>query len=151
LPEGSDGDVLAYVLKFFLDKKDPLRKRDKRVTSAPEVRKSETATSGPEVRKSGGATSEAEVRKRIPIRAAVRRTVLKRTNGACAFIDPITKKTCGSRHQIEIDHILPLALGGDNQPENLRTLCREHNRLMAQWALGRPLLDSHSSPKTKGN
>ena len=46
----------------------------------------------------------------------------------CSFEDPQTGKRCGSRFQLERDHIFPYSLGGLNTPENLRILCANHNR-----------------------
>lgn len=43
---------------------------------------------------------------------------------------------CGSRYLPEIDHVLPVVLGGTNEAENLRLLCRAHNGLMAKKILG---------------
>jgi 5-methylcytosine-specific restriction endonuclease McrA len=34
---------------------------------------------------------------------------------------------CGSTKNLVIDHIKPLSQGGDNQPDNLRTLCQSCN------------------------
>ncbi|MBK9322947.1 MAG: HNH endonuclease [Bdellovibrionaceae bacterium] len=34
--------------------------------------------------------------------------------------------------QLEVDHIKPLALGGEHRAENLRILCRAHNQLAAK-------------------
>lgn len=36
---------------------------------------------------------------------------------------------CGSRHQLQIDHIQPIWAGGKSEPENLQVLCAVHNRL----------------------
>jgi 5-methylcytosine-specific restriction endonuclease McrA len=35
---------------------------------------------------------------------------------------------CGSTDNLEIDHIIPLALGGSNDPDNLQILCKKCNR-----------------------
>jgi hypothetical protein len=64
---------------------------------------------------------------------------LQRDNGACTFISEETGRVCGSRYQVQRDHIIPLALGGDDSPENARTLCRKHNLLMAEKILGKIL------------
>ena len=45
----------------------------------------------------------------------------------CQFIDPKTKKQCGSRYYLEVDHIQPRFLNGLNTQENLRLLCKSHN------------------------
>lgn len=48
--------------------------------------------------------------------------------GGCVYEDPRTGKVCGSRHLPQIDHIVPVHLGGGNDPGNLRVLCAFHNR-----------------------
>lgn len=45
-------------------------------------------------------------------------------------------KLCGSVWQLEIDHILAIALGGKTEIANLRLLCRAHNQLHARQSLG---------------
>jgi hypothetical protein len=63
-----------------------------------------------------------------------RRIVLR--EGSCTFKNPVTGKICGSRHKVQVDHIQPRVLGGDNHPKNLRALCATHNQLMAERILG---------------
>jgi hypothetical protein len=43
---------------------------------------------------------------------------------------------CQERGRLEIDHVVPVALGGAARPENLRLLCRAHNQHAAEVALG---------------
>ena len=62
------------------------------------------------------------------IPAAVRRQVWQRDGGRCSYLDRRTGRRCNSRHMIEIDHILPYALGGGADPGNLRLLCHAHHR-----------------------
>ncbi len=59
-----------------------------------------------------------------------KRQIWKKDHGKCSFVDPISKHRCNSRFRLEIDHIMPKALGGSNEPTNLRLVCRAHN----QWA-----------------
>ena len=59
-----------------------------------------------EARQSGG-----ERRKRGHIPAAVRRAVWRRYGAACCYRDPHTGMICGSTHLLQIDHIVPWALG----------------------------------------
>ena len=37
--------------------------------------------------------------------------------------DGFTCKLCGSKEQLEVDHIKPISQGGENDRENLQTLC----------------------------
>lgn len=55
---------------------------------------------------------------RIPIPYSVRKYVYQRDNYQC--------KSCGKTQQeiiLNVDHIIPLALGGSNDLSNLQTLC----------------------------
>ena len=74
------------------------------------------------------------------IKNPLKLAILK-AEGCCEYKDPITGNVCGSRFLAEVDHIKPKYLGGTDKPENLRCLCRPHNRLEAERKLGRPLMD----------
>ena len=89
------------------------------------------ATSAPKV--GGGpplqaapAPPQPRVRSRA-IPAAVRRQVWERDRG-CSYVDGGSGRRCGSRHLLEIDHVVPYALGGSAEPDNLRLLCAAHHR-----------------------
>ena len=63
------------------------------------------------------------------IPAPVRREVWRRDGGCCSYVDPHSGRRCGSRFLLELDHIVPFALGGSAEPGNLRVLyCSAHNR-----------------------
>jgi len=106
-PFATDSEIVAYALQFFLNHADPLRK------------KSASAAEG-----------------KPPSKVSIRRSTYKKSNGRCTYEDPVTGVVCGSRHQVQIDHIIPKALGGTDDPENLRCLCAKHNRMMAEQTLG---------------
>ena len=59
--------------------------------------------------------------------AQVKREVMARDQGACTYKSSITGKICGSKYQVELDHVIPVALGGLSTVDNLRVLCRNHN------------------------
>lgn len=69
---------------------------------------------------------------RKPLSVSLRRFILQRDQGRCQFMDPRSGKVCGSRRRVEIDHIRPVALGGEDLPANLRCLCRNHNQWRAR-------------------
>jgi 5-methylcytosine-specific restriction endonuclease McrA len=58
---------------------------------------------------------------RQPIPREVRRAVFQRDGGQCA--------ECGSKFDLQYDHIIPLTLGGATTVDNLQLLCGECNRL----------------------
>lgn len=63
--------------------------------------------------------------RRTPIAAAIKRFIFQRDKGQC--------QVCESKHQVEVDHILPLHRGGQNEISNLRLLCRAHNAHRNYW------------------
>jgi len=69
------------------------------------------------------------------IPAEVERTVRLRDQHRCQW--PLDAGgLCGSTHRVELDHLLPVAQGGQATVANLRLLCDRHNRLAARLALG---------------
>ncbi|QLY24337.1 HNH endonuclease [Bdellovibrio sp. KM01] len=55
-----------------------------------------------------------------------RRVLLVKANHCCEFVHKNGER-CQSRYQLQVDHKVPLALGGSNDMENFRVLCRTHN------------------------
>ena len=113
-PGTSDSEILAHALDFLLQHIDPLRKTNSAASASKRVTK-----------------------------AAVRRMALKLSEGRCSFKDETTDRICGSSYQVQIDHIVPKALGGTDDASNLRALCRNHNMLMAERLLGRNLMEKY--------
>jgi hypothetical protein len=77
----------------------------------------------------------APVPQRTPIPIEVQRFVYHRDGGLCTY-RANTGRRCGSRSYLDCDHIVPIALGGSDAPENLRLRCRTHNHLAAIRTLG---------------
>ena len=71
--------------------------------------------------------------RRVP--AAVRRAVLDRDGGRCAFVDGSGRR-CEERRFLELDHVQPVGMGGDHSVSNVRILCRQHNRHAARAVYG---------------
>ena len=72
----------------------------------------------------------------IPV--AVKREVWRRDQGCCSYVDRHSGRRCGSRYRLEIDHIVPFALGGGAEPANLRLRCEAHHRLRHAQRHGHP-------------
>jgi 5-methylcytosine-specific restriction endonuclease McrA len=62
--------------------------------------------------------------------------VFLRDGGRCTFTGTNGRR-CNSTWDLQIDHIIPFALGGDDSPGNLRLLCGKHNRLEAERRFGK--------------
>lgn len=60
----------------------------------------------------------------------------ERQSRVCEYQDDLTGKHCTAGNWLEEDHILPVALGGSDKPENKRWLCRAHNQFEAERKLG---------------
>ena len=67
--------------------------------------------------------------------AAIKRVVWKRDGGQCTFRVP-DGRWCECKRDLEYDHVQPFARQGSTTASNLRLLCRSHNQLEAERALG---------------
>ena len=76
----------------------------------------------------GSAQPPHRTRRSRYIPAPVRREVWRRDGGCCSYVDPHSGRRCGSRFLLELDHIVPFALGGSAEPGNLRLHCSAHHR-----------------------
>jgi hypothetical protein len=70
------------------------------------------------------------------IPADLKRAVWKRDGGCCAFVGTDGRR-CGSRWQLEYDHLEPVALGGITTLDTIRLACRAHNFRYAEEVYGR--------------
>ncbi|QLY26886.1 HNH endonuclease [Bdellovibrio sp. KM01] len=66
-------------------------------------------------------------RKRGHIKVTSKREILISAGYCCEYEHPISGVKCGSKFQLQFDHIQPVALGGSDGDHNLRVLCRTHN------------------------
>ena len=76
----------------------------------------------------GSAQPRRRARRSRYIPAPVRREVWRRDGGCCSYVDPHSGRRCDSRFLLELDHIVPFALGGSADPGNLRLHCSAHHR-----------------------
>jgi hypothetical protein len=66
------------------------------------------------------------------IKITTKRKLLVVANHCCEFQSLKTGRKCQSTYQLQSDHRIPLALGGSNETQNFRVLCRTHNLLEAR-------------------
>ena len=78
------------------------------------------------------------------ISKATKEEVFQRDDHRCAYVAPNGTR-CASRIALEVDHIHPFSKGGSRDIQNLRCLCSQHNRLMAEKELGREFMQKFSS------
>lgn len=147
-PNGTDAEIIGLALKVALQKFDPLLKktRTSKASSTPENQIMTRTASAVEV--ACRVPSSENLLTQKPSQAAVRQDVIQKAAASCTFRDPKTGKVCGSRHQIQIDHVKPKALGGSDDPDNLRILCRQHNLLMAERSFGKRMMEKFRKPNS---
>jgi hypothetical protein len=78
---------------------------------------------------------EARLEEKKLSKAALRREVFRRAKNAC--------ENCSSQYALEIDHIKPRALGGEDTLKNLRVLCRSCNQRAAIEVFGAKKMQQH--------
>jgi 5-methylcytosine-specific restriction endonuclease McrA len=88
----------------------------------------------------------------VPV--AIRREVWTRDGGCCAFVGSAGRR-CNSRHQVELHHLDPFALGGRATAANLTLRCRVHNLRAAEQDYGAEHIArkvaSHRARRTSGS
>ncbi len=102
-------------------------------------RKAKTTKTAPSSEAS--AQSPGEPTRFIP--QAIKDQIFKRDGGQCAYRGPDGRR-CDSSWNLQVDHIIPFALGGSNSPENLQLLCRRHNQHKAIKDFGKKKIQKHS-------
>lgn len=66
------------------------------------------------------------ITRHIPV--TIKRAVWLRDVGQCQYLDAVTGKKCGSKFQLEYEHIRPWSFNGSHSVENLQLCCRAHNQ-----------------------
>ncbi len=157
--------VFELALDVMIEKNDPSRRAARReLAAARRNDKKEKQENAVQPANMNGKSRTANVKSRtkakpqqLPTRAtpvtgvryiapAIRDRVYVRDEGQCTFEAPDGRR-CASTRGLQIDHIRPVALGGEGEDENLRVLCAYHNRLEAERVLG-PLYEG--PPRIEG-
>ncbi|PIP83132.1 MAG: hypothetical protein CO113_17570 [Elusimicrobia bacterium CG_4_9_14_3_um_filter_62_55] len=132
--------VLADALEALLDRVDPFRREARRASKSRLA--SEQSSDGSQNPARAGVVSGESSGRTIPAR--LRDAVWIRDEGCCAYIDDEGRR-CESRDFLEIDHVVPHALGGSSDDAgNLRLLCRAHNRREAARIFGEEFMRAAS-------
>jgi hypothetical protein len=85
-------------------------------------------------RKTVGESDTSPHSRHIP--AAVRRSVWKRDQGRCGFVDCAGRR-CAARKGLQFHHRHPFGMGGDHAVANLALRCVLHNQHIAEKDYGR--------------
>ena len=113
IPDGDPGAIFARAVKLLL-------------AQVAKEKTAATATPRPAPPSDPGS-------RHIP--ATVKRAVWRRDRGQCAFVARGGRR-CAERAYLELHHIQPFALGGDNTASNIALRCRGHNAYEAELDFG---------------
>ncbi len=126
-PKGAlTSEIFEEALELLLEKKCPKRKQLR-------VKKRAGKKCNAKRKEAKAQKSHAPSRKAIPVK--IKREVMARSNYQCSYVGEGGEK-CDSTHNLHIDHVLPLALGGTDESYNLRVLCQQHNLYEARRLMG---------------
>ena len=130
--------LFDVLLNEYLNRHSPECKQKRREERAVNKKQPQSNSKAKNEKSTWPAKLGAKARNRhIP--TAIQDQVYTRDNGRCAFISPNGTK-CNSTWNLQIDHIVPFARGGDHSMENLRLLCAKHNRLEAERIYGKTFM-----------
>jgi len=144
MPGASIGEILHFAIKECLHKRDPERAVRTKRSSAPVAHKDKDDGPGKGDNCTQGKSHDLGRMDLMQIYSgretkvsldglclsypiALKREVWKKHQGRCCF--QFKGQRCGSKFQLEIDHIIPIAKGGTNHLANLQLLCRRHNQM----------------------
>ena len=155
-PKGNLEQLFDTALEMALDKKDPKRKLERRrKREARRTKKQDDLETKPRpdelcVEKGTARTKKDAARvapmpghfgmsgKRPHLPSELRELVLERADYRCEF--KAGNARCRERTSLQIDHLIPDALGGPTSLENLRCLCSAHNLWAAEVAFGKTFI-----------
>jgi 5-methylcytosine-specific restriction endonuclease McrA len=129
-PKGEISKAIKLALELAIKKIDPTKEKSPRKPSKKTI-----------------PTSNVKGRKYIS--KDLRREVWRKSQGKCQFENPRTGKKCESQFASQIDHVLPVVLGGRNELSNLRLLCKNHNLNLGRQLLAKLRNQPNSVPKNR--
>jgi 5-methylcytosine-specific restriction endonuclease McrA len=123
----SFADIVEVLVNEYLERHSPAARQERRENrkraASPDSRRREC--------------KDATQSRHIP--DDVRDEVFVRDGGQCTFTSWDGTR-CQCKKGLQIDHIRPFAAGGTHDLSNLRLLCGAHNRLAAEQALGKDVM-----------
>lgn len=147
-PGRTFADVIRAVLTEYRDRHSPVARQGRREarvrTDAMAVGKAAgTARSGqddPYSRRREWKSQTHGTSRHVS--GGVRDKVFVRDEGRCSYVAADGTR-CQCTTGLQVDHIVPFANGGTHNPSNLRLLCGGHNRLAAEKAMGKQVMQPY--------
>jgi 5-methylcytosine-specific restriction endonuclease McrA len=130
-PNPSYAELIGFMAKELIERRNKIQeKADEKIKTQTE----DQALRRNDLQQNDSLKGKSQTRS---ISIAIRHFVFKRDGNCCTYVDSITKRKCQSRFQLEIDHVVPFSKGGGNDPDNLRLVCRNHNRYYWEYVQSR--------------
>jgi len=123
-PTASTAEAIKLALKVAITIKDPALNPPKRSSE-----KKSTAGKKMKNLKSNNRIARQHIGKDL------KHKLWTENSKGCAWVDPHTKRRCGSRFKVQIDHIRPVSRNGETEYENLQLLCAAHNHFKSNKML----------------
>ena len=124
-------EVFERAVDFSLEKKDPKRKRERRLKKERERGADKVESRPDEISE----TREEEKAESRYISSEVRERVFARAGYQCQF-EARDGTRCSSRTGLEIEHERPFAIYRSHEEGHLRVLCKRHNLFQAERVYG---------------
>jgi hypothetical protein len=124
-------EVFERAVDISLDKKDPKRKRERRLKKE-RGRGAEKVESRPDEISETGEEGTAESRY---VSSELRERLFARADYQCQYVARDGTR-CSSRTGLEIEHEQPFAIYRSHDERRLKVLCRRHNLLQAERVYG---------------
>ncbi len=140
--------TIEELAAFYNKKKDPLI--EAAVKTAVKTAKAQEPTPPAECEVS----ENRECKKSRYIPVAIKRSVYRKAGGQCTYVDSESGKRCSETTHLEVDHVMPFAMGGETLASNLRIRCSAHNKQWAKDVYGVKFVKDQiqgKRPKVSGN
>jgi hypothetical protein len=123
-------ETLEAALALFIEKKDPVEKAHRAQVRIEKAQKPVPgqAQARSDARFNSNPNSSSRKNLRF-IPAWLVHAIRRRDQGQCTFRSTQGVR-CSQKRWLEIHHVQPLALGGQNNLENLRLVCRGHHQVL---------------------
>ena len=142
-PSKNMAEIFERAVDISLEKKDPKRKRQRRLKRQRERCVSSGKSRPDEISASDGArtgkTGEKQETKSRYIPSEAREHVFEKAGYQCQYRAPDGTR-CNSRTGLEIEHERPFAIFRSHEERYLQALCGRHNRLQAERVYGREFI-----------
>lgn len=146
----ADGDGMTFaelikiVLMEYRDRHSPAARHERRLARTSAAKQEPGAvkkgSTHPDSHRWECKNAQGEGSRHVP--DDVRDEVFVRDAGQCTFVG-WNGIRCRCTKDLQLDHIKPFAVGGTHDSSNLRLLCGAHNRLAAEKAMGRHVMQPY--------